>query len=132
MSTAIPVALRRATVERAAGRCEYCRKPPISFYPHEVDHVVALKHGGATSLDNLALACFQCNRYKGSDLASVDPQTGEVTPLFNLRTQLWSDHFQLEAGIVRPLTPQGRVTVFLLRLNSPERITERRALNIVE
>jgi HNH endonuclease len=43
------------------------------YYPHEADHVIAEKHGGATSADNLAWACFYCNRFKGSDLASVDP-----------------------------------------------------------
>ncbi len=68
MTTALPIALRRAVIERAHERCEYCHKPQVSFFPHEVDHVVAVKHGGQTTLDNLALACFQFNRYKGSDL----------------------------------------------------------------
>jgi hypothetical protein len=42
------------------------------YYPHEADDVIAEKHGGATSLENLAWACFYCNRFKGSDLASVE------------------------------------------------------------
>jgi len=83
MPAFVPAATRSAVIGRARGRCEYCHKPQISFYPHEVDHVVALKHGGETSLDNLAFACFQCNRHKGSDIASMDPQTGAITPLFN-------------------------------------------------
>ncbi|HKZ85474.1 MAG TPA: HNH endonuclease signature motif containing protein [Anaerolineae bacterium] len=132
MAIPIPATLRAAVVERAGGRCEYCHKPQISFYPHEVDHVVAVKHGGETTLDNLAFACFQCNRYKGSDLASIDPQSGAITPLFNPRTQQWADHFRLNGATIVPLTPEGRATVFLLRLNDPERIQERAVLNVKE
>jgi len=132
MSMPISARLRRAIIERARQRCEYCLKPSISFYPHEIDHVVATKHGGATTPDNLAYACFQCNRYKGSDLSSIDHQTGAVTPLFNPRAQRWGDHFRLEDAIIVPLTPEGRATVFLLRLNSPEKVAERRALNVRE
>jgi 5-methylcytosine-specific restriction endonuclease McrA len=70
----VPERLRRQVQERAQGRCEYCLiHESDMYYPHEPDHVIAEKHGGATSLENLAWACFYCNRFKGSDLASVDP-----------------------------------------------------------
>ena len=130
MSNPVPAVLRSAVIERAGGRCEYCHKPQISFFPHEVDHVVALKHGSATTLENLAFACFQCNRYKGSDLSSIDPHTGAITPLFNPRTQLWTEHFRFDGAIITPLTPEGRATVFLLRLNDLERTQERAALKV--
>ena len=56
--TYIPMTLRRQVIERAENRCEYCLLPAdVAFFPHEVDHVVAEKHGGATNIDNLALAC---------------------------------------------------------------------------
>jgi hypothetical protein len=48
-----------------------------------VDHVIAVKHGGNTSAENLALACLHCNLHKGTDLASLDPTTGLLTRLFN-------------------------------------------------
>jgi 5-methylcytosine-specific restriction endonuclease McrA len=124
----IPSALREAVIARAGGRCEYCQKPPLGYFRHEVDHVVALKHGGRTTMDNLALACFNCNRFKGSDLSSIDPETDAVTPLFNPRTQVWADHFRRDAALIEPRTAAGRVTVFLLRLNAPERVRERLAL----
>ena len=41
---------------------------------HEIDHVIAEKHGGQTDKDNLALACTLFNKYKGSDLAFIDPE----------------------------------------------------------
>jgi HNH endonuclease len=74
--TSVPERMRRQVQERTQGRCEYClTNESDMFYPHEADHVIAEKHGGATSLENLTWACFYCNRFKGTDLASVDPIT---------------------------------------------------------
>jgi 5-methylcytosine-specific restriction endonuclease McrA len=86
--TAIPADLRRQVIIRAYNCCEYCLLPDnLSFYPHEIDHIVAEKHGGETQIDNLAFSCWFCNRHKGSDLTSIDPETRIVTLLFNPRTQ---------------------------------------------
>lgn len=125
----IPAGLRRTVRKRATNRCEYCLLAESdAFFPHEPDHVIARKHRGETSLDNLALACIDCNRFKGSDIASIDPLTGEIVPLFNPRTQSWSEHFTTEAGMIRALTPAGRATEQLLRLNLTERVEAREAL----
>jgi 5-methylcytosine-specific restriction endonuclease McrA len=63
--TYIPAQLSRTVSERANGCCEYCLQPEIfSFSPHEVDHAIAEKHGGATTEDNLAFACKICNTFK--------------------------------------------------------------------
>jgi hypothetical protein len=128
--THIPAALRRRVHERARGCCEYCGIPETAcFVPHEVDHVVAEQHGGTTSFDNLALACFVCNKRKGPNLASIDPASGTVTPLFNPRIDDRTDHLLLlRNGDWRALTNTGRATVFLLDLNHPDRIQERRLL----
>lgn len=124
--TYVPATLRRQGIERAGNRCEYCLLPAeVAFFPHEVDHVIAEKHGGATDIDNLAFACWRCNRHKGSDLTSFDPQTGQPSPLFNPRTQVWEEHFAREGERIIGLTPEGRTTVSLLRLNSEERQHER-------
>lgn len=130
MATVIPEALRRAVSERANGCCEYCGKPQVSFFAHEVDHVIAQKHRGKTILENLALACFECNRYKGSDVASFDPATEQLTLLFNPRTQHWSDHFRYDKGVIIPLTAEGRATAFLLHFNDLGRIQARFALGV--
>jgi 5-methylcytosine-specific restriction endonuclease McrA len=62
--------LRRDVRERADGCCEYCLLPEDqAFFPHEPDHIIAAKHGGETNAEDLALACFDCNRFKGSDIA---------------------------------------------------------------
>ena len=127
--THVPVELRRFVRERAKDCCEYCLIPESSsFATHEIDHIVAEKHGGDTSAANLALSCTLCNRRKGSDLASVDPQTDEAEMLFHPRKQRWSDHFRFEGARIEPLTATGRATARLLGLNADARLAERAAL----
>jgi hypothetical protein len=96
--------------------------------PHEPDHVIGEQHGGVTSLDNLAHACFRCNRYKGPNTATRDPRTGNLVPLFNPRTERWSTHFQLDGAAIVPLTPVGRGTVLLLHFNDEQRLLLRTEL----
>ena len=125
----VPVALRRLVRARAAERCEYCLVPEqLTLATHWVDHIIAEKHGGQTEESNLALSCVLCNQHKGSDLASLDPDTGQITPLFHPRRDRWLSHFRLDGARVEPLTPVGRVTVRLLQLNHPHRIDERELL----
>lgn len=111
--------LAREVFSRAEGRCEYCHLPQAAFQrKFHLEHITARSHGGATELDNLALACWPCNLHKSSNLAGIDPQSGEVVALFHPRKDTWADHFEmLRAGICGK-TPQGRTTVQTLRMNS--------------
>jgi hypothetical protein len=93
-----------------------------------VDHIVSRKHGGLSTQENLAYACVECNRHKGSDVASIDPDTGEAVPLFHPRHDRWADHFRLEVERIEPTSSVGSVTVRVLRLNAAERLAERRLL----
>ena len=125
----VPAALRRLVHGRACGRCEYCLVPEaVSMAAHEVDHVVAQKHGGATDADNLALSCALCNKHKGSDLTSIDPETNDVVALFHPRRHRWGDHFEISGNRLIPLTPVGRVTARLLQFNQAHRVAERELL----
>ncbi|MGA1623206.1 MAG: HNH endonuclease [Synechocystis sp.] len=129
MSERLSGSLRKIVIKRAMGRCEYCLiHQTFSAYSHEVDHVIAIKHGGKSVSQNLVLACLPCNRHKGSDIASLDPVTGAITPLFNPRTQSWSDHFYVERGFIFGLTSVGRTTTFLLKMNQVGRVRLRQAL----
>ena len=115
--------------ERSGERCEYCLIPEsLTLAVHWVDHIVAEKHGGQTDESNLALSCVLCNQHKGSDLTSIDPEGGQITPLFHPRRDRWLDHFRLAGAHIHPITPVGRATVRLLQLNHPERIEERELL----
>ena len=125
----IPQRLRVLVIARASESCEYCRvHAEYTAFIHEIDHVIAQKHGGATASDNLAYACAQCNRFKGSNVAVIDPQTGDIVPLFNPRTQHWHDHFRLDGPVITPLTAVGRATEKLLQLNQIDRLLLRKEL----
>lgn len=127
--TRITQPLRRQIIERAGTRCEYCLLPAeVGFFPHEIDHVIAEKHGGKTEPDNLAYACWRCNRHKGTDLASFDPKTNGFSPLFNPRMQSWSEHFEFDGDQIIGLTSEARTTVSLLQLNRDDRLAERASL----
>jgi hypothetical protein len=90
--------------------------------------IISEKHRGETIERNLCLSCPNCNGYKGSNIGSIDLETQLLTSLFNPRQHLWAEHFRLNGAIIEPLTPEGRVTVFILRLNKPEIVEEREGL----
>ncbi len=63
----VDAALRQAVYARAGGCCEYCLVPEdFALVPHQIDHIVAQKHGGQTVAANLALCCTLCNQHKGN------------------------------------------------------------------
>jgi hypothetical protein len=107
-------------------------------FPHQIDHIISRKHGGSSSIGNLAYACILCNRYKGTDIASIDHSGRPIRPsdpavrsgcsirLFDPRRDSWDEHFKLDGPIIQPLTPVGEVTARMLRLNAAERVIERR------
>jgi len=114
---------------RAAGRCEYCLFPEsASELPFHIDHIIAQKHGGQSESENLAWACFSCNLRKGPNIAGLDPDTGELTALFNPRTDGWSDHFAWDGVLLRGKSAIGRVTVAVLDINHVDSVTVRKAL----
>jgi len=122
----IPQQIRSQVRARAAKRCEYCGVVErFGLASHEIDHIVALKHGGLSTLENLAWCCKLCNRHKGPCLTSVDIATGELCRIFHPRRDRWEEHFEMNGVEIRPLTAIGRVTAQLLKLNDPPRIRER-------
>jgi hypothetical protein len=130
MSQYVPLQLHREVRQRARQHCEYCLlHEDDALLPHEPDHIIAVKHGGQTSAGNLAWTCFLCNRAKGSDLASIDPQTGAVVQLYSPRRDIWAEHFLLaDSGTIVGLSPSGRATVGLLKFNRSEQIETRQIL----
>lgn len=122
-------ALRDLVWRRARECCEYCLMPvELDDARLEIDHIIAEKHRGSTSPENLALACFQCNSYKGPNIAGIDPETGATISLFHPRLQKWRDHFRYDGAILTGLTAEGRTTVIVLEINLSLRIAHREAL----
>ncbi len=124
------VELKELIHRRAGYRCEYCRLPENgSDVDFEIDHVRARTHGGDSESENLALSCIYCNRFKGTNLAGVDPVTGFAEFLFNPRIHTWTDHFTWQGFVLVGVTSVGRTTIQTLRINAPIAIDLRRTLN---
>ena len=123
----VSVTTRQVVYARAGGICEYCRLPE-EFSPVarlQIEHILPIKHGGTSVLDNLAIACIDCNLRKGTNLTGIDPDSGQVVQLFNPRAQVWSEHFAWKGVEIVGLTSVGRVTIRVLDLNSEDRLIVR-------
>jgi hypothetical protein len=115
--------------DRAGSICEYCLLPQeYSHLTFEVDHIIATCHGGPTRASNLALTCFYCNRYKGPNLAGIDPVSKKLSPLFHPRRHKWKRHFRYDGPALVGLTRIGRATIVVLQINDPAAVALREAL----
>ncbi|MCC7308257.1 MAG: HNH endonuclease [Acidobacteria bacterium] len=130
MSNSIGPETRQIVASRANFVCEYCLiAEEDAYFRFQVEHIISRKHGGSSDLDNLAFACVYCNRFKGSDIASLKPDTDDLIRLFNPRTDRWNDHFRLNGATIEVSTDIGEATVRILQMNHPDRIMERKALS---
>jgi len=116
----ISAAVRRQITERDTQRCAYCRSPMLMGIPMVIEHIIPLVSGGSSTPDNLCLACYRCNEFKGSRIEAADPRDGKLTLLFHPRLQRWSEHFAWSehGDTMAGLTPCGRTTIEALRLNN--------------
>ena len=124
--------LRERVRRRAADLCEYCHtNERWQYVRFTIDHVVPLAEGGEDTFENLALACFHCNRRKSSRQTAVDGETNQDVPLFNPRLHEWADHFvwSTDGLYIVPRTATGRATIDLLELNR-ERILYIRSADV--
>jgi HNH endonuclease len=125
---AIPRQQRRRIAAEAQYRCGYCQtQEVVSGIPLTVEHLIPRAEGGSDHDGNLWLSCRLCNEKKGRLLEAPDPATGETVPLFNPRTQAWSEHFTWSEDSARilPKTAIGRATVEVLSLNDELRVRAR-------
>jgi hypothetical protein len=116
---------RKQVYERARGICEYCRVNEANTgIGMQVDHI---NPSGDDNLDNLCLACANCNGSKHKATTAHDPLTQENVPLFNPRLQRWGEHFEWVEGatIIRGRTAIGRATIARLQLNRPMMVAAR-------
>lgn len=106
----------------AANRCGFCQAEQRRILGIlEIEHLIPLARGGTDAESNLWLSCSLCNRYKGVQTEAIDPETSALVPLFNPRTQIWTEHFHWDESGTRilGLTPIGRATMIALQLNNP-------------
>ncbi len=115
-------ATRTYVRDRAGDVCEYCLLPQgaTPFATFHVEHIIAKQHRGGDNLSNLALSCHHCNAHKGPNLTGVDPETGQIVPLFNPRRDRWAEHFRRVGALIEGLTPTGRAAVHVHAMNEPD------------
>lgn len=125
----VPAELRRFVTARAEHLCEYCLLAEEDlWFGCQIDHVISEKHGGLTVAENLALACVNCNRSKGSDIGSLHPASGQFLRFYNPRIDRWAKHFRLVDAHIEATTPRGEVRAKILNFNVWDRILERQSL----
>ncbi|MCP5096567.1 MAG: HNH endonuclease [Chloroflexi bacterium] len=106
--------------QRATFLCEYCHtSEKWQYVPFTVDHIIPVSESGSDTFDNLALACFHCNRRKSNHTFAIDSKTGNQVALFNPREQQWGEHFMWSPDklYIMGETAVGRATIELLQLN---------------
>ena len=90
--------IRAQVRERAQNACEYCHlhqdDSPLATL--HIEHIIPKIHGGSDDIDNLALACIDCNLHKGTNLTGIDPETNALAELFHPRRQEWKRAFRVE------------------------------------
>lgn len=114
----IPSSLRQLVIQRAKDRCEYCclsqAGQAATFH---IDHIIPVVAGGATTSDNLALACVSCSLRKSARQTVIDPETKKEVSIFNPRQQVWTENFHWDDVRVVGLTATGRGTIEALKMN---------------
>jgi 5-methylcytosine-specific restriction endonuclease McrA len=103
--------------QRADFLCEYCHtNERWQYVRFTIDHVLP---NNDDSLENLALACFHCNRRKSNKINVLDTEINEIISIFNPRLHIWKEHFEWSEDKIHilPKTAIGRVTIQLLELN---------------
>ena len=129
MSRYVSEEKRKLVITRAKNCCEYCRLyQSDAFQKHQIEHIIALKHGGSSDLDNLALACTECNFHKGTDLSTMLLPDKELIRLFNPREDVWEEHFYIEECIFYPISKIGEATIKVLKMNDIDLIIFRKML----
>jgi hypothetical protein len=121
--------LRRLVAKRANYLCEYCIiSEKDTILGCAIDHIISIKHGGLSNIDNLAYCCVYCNRFKGSDIGSIIVDKKVFFRFYHPRWDNWEEHFMLNNSVIDPLTEIGEVTARILGFNDQPRLLERQLL----
>jgi hypothetical protein len=119
--------IRAQVRERAQNACEYCHlhqdDSPLATL--HIEHIIPRIHGGSDDIDNLALACIDCNLHKGTNLTGIDPETNALAELFHPRREEWKEHFEWKGIYLAGKTAVGRTTIRVLNINSEDQLALR-------
>ena len=119
----VPKSVREQVRQRANFACEYCQISETDAGGLlTIDHFRPISKGGNDHLNNLIYCCHRCNSYKYNYFPSNE---GEKE-IWNPRKESREAHFfLLEDGSLQAISPVGKATIQLLRLNRPPLISFR-------
>jgi hypothetical protein len=130
--------LKHLVWEKTRGLCWYCGKAVVTEDPSwldapNIDHVHPVTAGGTDDLENLVLACFRCNGYKGpmtlqqfrqkcADLYAADLEAA-IESLYQLRETCKTHYARGIEATLRDLAALARRANFCFygeTMNDPE------------
>jgi hypothetical protein len=131
----IPVEIQRAILLISQNYCEYCVLPAnfsTDFFHYE--HILPLILNGKTEFENLARSCGMCNNNKRAKVAHIDPVSQLTVRLYHPRQDIWREHFKWSDNdlYVVGISPIGRATISLLKLNRSNAINLRKLLKMAD
>jgi hypothetical protein len=121
MAARISAELRRQIRTEVGELCGYCKSSERWLgISHEVEHIIPEAAGGASTPENLWLACRRCNSFKANRREAIDPLTRNSVALFHPRNDKWNEHFHwsFDGTMVIGVTACGRAMA-ALQLNHP-------------
>jgi HNH endonuclease len=117
VSRKFSVEIQQTVRQRADYLCEYCHtNERWQYVRFTIDHILP---NDDDSLENLALACFHCNRRKSNKISVFNAELNEHIPIFNPRLHLWTEHFEWSENNISilPKSKIGEAAIELLELN---------------
>ena len=124
----ISKSIRKIIQDQFKNCCAYCQiQQHISGIHLTVDHIIPETLGGHNNVDNLCLACWDCNLLKGTRTSLFDYKTQTFIPLFHPQKQIWSEHMKWSYSktYVQSETLIGEKTIQALQLNRPQLVLSR-------
>jgi hypothetical protein len=77
----------------------------------------------ASTEDNTRTKTPPYREKKGPNIASISSdQPASIVRLFNPRTDVWTEHFELRGPVIVGITAIGQATVELLDMNAPAKL----------
>jgi len=118
--------VREYLLEKFGRKCCYCGKENIPLIPLEIEHIIPKSRGGTNRIDNLCLACHECNQKKGNmtaeefgypDIQKQVKQTLKDTSVVNstrwkVYNLLYNSGLEVECG-TGALTKMNRIKLGL-------------------
>jgi HNH endonuclease len=104
----------RDCIYASGGQCAWCAVALLK-QPFEVDHIISLGNGGSNEVDNLAVACPDCNRLKASKhparfAQEIYARTGKLTPLLQRVLDVYKVEGQVQQALFASTEAEPRIT----------------------